>query len=72
MRQYICDLCGRETTMDNLKELNELAQVEGVKDVCEICYKEIEELNWKIITGINGMRWGWLRKFIKKMKAKTT
>ena len=53
MRKYICDLCGKEVKSEyKLVTLIKELRVNGIKDVCRCCHKELEDkiLKFRIVT----------------------
>ena len=67
MKQFKCDICGKEVEEYSLKQLYENIQQTEIKDICEACNKELTNANYKIKQVLEQVRLGWIEKVINKM-----
>lgn len=67
MKNFQCDICGKETGEYEIYTLYEKYTPSGVEHVCKDCYNELRDAKVAMSLAIDSLRDNWVMKILKKM-----
>ena len=68
MKDCRCDICGEQSA--DLSMLYEKYQIDGMKDLCSDCGRELNDAHSKITGIANKLRDSWVCNFLRAFKKK--